>query len=73
MIVQKLTQVVVQPGDVLYLPPYWIHRVRVNNIDATGNQNNVGVAASANLFIKSHVSVLQQKLFNLLLLLIDLF
>ena len=63
--VQKLTQVVVQPGDVLYLPPYWIHRVRVNNIDATGNQNNVGVAASANLFIKSHVSVLKKKLFNL--------
>ena len=55
----RMTTVVVGPGDILYLPPFWIHGVRVE-----GDSEGIGAAASANFFINSHVSRLKDQLFQ---------
>jgi hypothetical protein len=55
----QLQAVSVVPGDVLYLPPFWMHRVHVQ---PRGNSNP---AASANIFVPSRVGALREKMFSL--------
>ena len=58
---KHLTHVYVRPGDVLYLPPFWMHRVTVGG-DSDYGSDGGGAAASANIFIPSHVSSLYHQL-----------
>ena len=55
----QLQTVSVFPGDVLYLPPFWMHRVHVQS------RGNVNAAASANIFIPSRISDLKEKMFSM--------
>ena len=48
-----LSHVTVRPGDILYLPPFWMHRVSVASS---------GGAASANIFVPSRVTELKNRL-----------